>query len=190
MTDQELIEGLRRQDRTAFSYLVDHYQQHVIKTAFYFLGNMEDAEDLSQEIFVDVIRAVNSFRGDSSLKTWLYRITVNRSLNMLRKQKRSSIVVRLEQLFGRENRFNQEPVAEPVTGSDELERKERAEMLHAAIARLPENQRIAFVLHKFDGQPYKEIATIMNIRLPAVESLIFRARQNLVKYLKTAMSDH
>lgn len=190
MTDPELIEGILQRDRNAFQYLVNHYQKQVIKTAFYFLGNMEDAEDLSQEIFLDVIHSMKSFKKTSSLSTWIYRITVNKSLNQVKKQQRKGIAVRLELLFRMQTDHSKFQDAEPSVDCTDLEEKEKRELLHAAINRLPENQKIAFILNKFDDQSYKQISEIMNIGLPAVESLIHRAKLNLQKHLLPQFSEY
>lgn len=190
MTDPELIEGILRRDRNALQYLVNCYQKRVIKTAFYFVGNMEDAEDLSQEIFLDIIHSMNSFKHSSSLSTWIYRITVNKSLNMVKKQQRRGMMIRLESLFIHQAEHGAEKVTEPSVLPTDVEQDEKRELLHAAIHRLPENQRIAFVLCKFDDQSYKQIADIMKIGLPAVESLIYRAKVNLQKHLMHHFSEY
>jgi RNA polymerase sigma factor (sigma-70 family) len=190
MTEPELIEGILRRDRTAFQYLVNQYQKQVIKTACYFVGNMEDAEDLSQEIFIEIINAMNSFKMSSSLSTWIYRITVNKSLNMVKKKQRQGIMVRIESFFRHPSEHFTGSELEPSTSAAEFEQKEKHDLLHAAIRRLPENQRIAFVLCKFDDQSYKQIAEIMKIGLPAVESLIHRAKLNLQKYLTHQFSEY
>jgi RNA polymerase sigma-70 factor (ECF subfamily) len=190
MTDPELIEGILRRDRNAFQYLVNQYQKPVIKTACYFVGSMEDAEDLSQEIFLEIIRSINSFKNNSSLSTWIYRITINKSLNMARKQQRHGIMLRVESLFGHRQGQKEGFSHEPSTCLSDLDEKEKRKLLHEAIGRLPENQRIAFVLCKFDDQSYKQIAEIMKIGLPAVESLIHRARLNLQKYLTPQFSEY
>ncbi len=190
MTDPELIEGILQRDRNAFQYLVNHYQKQVIKTAFYFLGNMEDAEDLSQEIFLDVIHSMKSFKKTSSLSTWIYRISVNKSLNQVKKQQRKGIAVKLESLFRTQTDHSICRDAEPSVDTPDFEEKEKRELLHAAINRLPENQRIAFVLNKFDDQSYKQISEIMNVGLPAVESLIHRAKLNLQKHLMPQFSEY
>jgi len=190
MTDPELIEGILRRDRNAFQYLVEKYQARIIKTACYFVGNMEDAEDLSQEIFLDIIRSMKSFRRSSSLSTWIYRITVNRSLNLVKKHQRRGIFMRLESVFKTPSGNGGERSAEPCITQNDIDHHEKRELLNAAIRRLPENQRIAFVLSKYDDQSYKQIAEIMKIRLPAVESLIHRARKNLQKDLVPYFSEY
>jgi RNA polymerase sigma-70 factor (ECF subfamily) len=191
MTEPELIEGILRRDRNAFQYLVTKYQKQVIKTACYFVGNMEDAEDLAQEIFLDIIHSMNSFKRSSSLSTWIYRITVNRSLNMVKKKQRHGIMIRLESLFRNQGGDGHTCIPpEPADCPGEFENNEKRELLHAAIARLPENQRIAFVLCKFDEQSYKQIAEIMKIGVPAVESLNYRAKLNMQRYLVHQFSEY
>jgi RNA polymerase sigma-70 factor (ECF subfamily) len=190
MTEPELIEGILRRDRNAFQYLVNRHQKQVIKTACYFVGNMEDAEDLSQEIFLDIIHSMHKFNKSCSLSTWIYRITVNKSLNMVKKQQRRGVMVRLESIFRPSSAQPAEIHAEPSVSPDDFENKEKSELLQSALGRLPENQRIAFVLSKFDDQSYKQIADIMKISLPAVESLIHRARLNLQKHLVHHFSEY
>ncbi|MEI7895425.1 MAG: RNA polymerase sigma factor [bacterium] len=190
MTDPELIEGILRRDRNAFQHLVSQYQRQVIKTACYFVGNMEDAEDLSQDIFLEIIRSLTSFNKNSSLSTWIYRITVNKSLNHVKKKQRQGIMMRLESLFRHPGEHTGRVDPEPSVSQSGMEDKEKRDLLHAAIGRLPQNQRIAFVLCKFDDRSYKQIAEIMKIGVPAVESLIHRARINLQKYLVCQFSEY
>jgi len=190
MTDQELIDGILRQERKACQHLVEQYQHMVIKTAFYFIGNMQDAEDLSQDIFVDLIHSVKSFRGASTLQTWIYRITVNKSINFVKRKQRRDIFIRLESLFSNSQKHEEFPFEEPAEKQTVYEQKEQHEMLHAAINRLPENQRIAFVLAQFDQQSYRQIAEIMKLSLSSVESLIHRARVNLQKSLVSQFTDY
>lgn len=187
MTDQELTEGILRHDRAAFRLLVERYQRQVIKTACHFLGNMEDAEDLSQEVFIEVIRSIGLFRRSASLSTWIYRITVNKSLNALKRRRREGIMMKIESLF-RQSAGNHP--AEPVSQDHNGDGEENRQLLHDAIRCLPENQRIAFILHKLEERPHKEIAEIMQIGVPAVESLIHRGKVNLRKSLSPHFSEY
>jgi RNA polymerase sigma-70 factor (ECF subfamily) len=183
MTEPELISGIARHDREAYRHLVDRFQQGVILTAYHFIGNMEDAEDMSQEIFVDVIRSIPAFRQKSSLGTWIYRITINRSLNYLKKKKRAQIMQYWTDLspFSREKAETSGGVVlVGETGHEEETRKH----LYNAMGKLPENQRIAFVLAKLDDKSYNEVAEIMHVSISAVESLLHRAKGNLKKYLE------
>ena len=182
MTDTELIRGILGRDRQAFQYLVEKYQKQVVKTAFYFTGNMEDAEDLSQDIFIEIMDSAASFRHAASLSTWIYRITVNRSLNVVKRNKRRDIFQRLGNIFhdgSQSTGFINEPVSNITTSED----GERRTLLNLAIGSLPENQRIAFVLNKYEELSYKEICDVMNLSISSVESLIHRAKKNLQKKL-------
>jgi len=190
MNDQELIEGIQRHDRNAFQYLVTTYQKKVIKTACYFVEELTEAEDLSQEIFMEVIDSIGKFKAQSSLSTWIYRITVNKSLNAVKKKKRAAIFSRLESLFLPGNGYSDNPIKEPFMENTALEEEEKRKLLYGAIRNLPANQRIAFTFHKFDDLPYKEIAEIMQLSLSSVESLIHRAKLNLQKQLVTHFSEY
>ncbi|MFZ9386507.1 MAG: RNA polymerase sigma factor [Chitinophagaceae bacterium] len=183
MTEQELIQGLREGDETAFKYLVDTYQERVYNTAIGIVQNAQDAEDVTQEVFIQVYRSIHSFKGESRLSTWLYRIATTRALDLLRSRKSKKRFGLLQRLFGDGNEpvfelpdFNHPGVA--------LDRKENAAKLFKAIGQLPENQKIAFTLHKLEDLSYQEISDIMKTSLPAVESLMHRAKQNLRKILE------
>ena len=190
MTDHELIEGLIKHDRIAIHTLVNKYQKKVIKTAFYFLQNMEDAEDLSQEIFIDILDSSRRFRRTSTLSTWIYRITVNRSLNLLKKNRRKRIFYSLEDFFVKKTNDIDPTNYVTVKTTSPMEENERREILNKAIQSLPENQKIAFILCKYEELSYKEIAEIMNISLSSIESLIHRAKLNLQKRLATHFSEY
>jgi RNA polymerase sigma-70 factor, ECF subfamily len=183
MTDQELIEGLTRKERAAIHFLVNKYQRQVIKTAHYFLQNMEEAEDLSQEIFIDILNAAPGFRKSASVSTWIYRITVNKSLNQVKKIKRRNFIQRMSNIlkYDAEEKIDR---TEPSSGSETpIEQKEDHRILENAIGQLSDNQRIAFILSKYDDLSYQEIADIMNLSISSVESLLHRAKINLQKKL-------
>ncbi len=190
MTEQELIEGILNHDRKAVQSLVDLHQKTVIKTAFYFVDNMHDAEDLSQEVFIEIIRSIGKYQGKASLKTWIYRITVNKSLDFIRKRKRIDFVHRLESLFSFRVDGDDSYIKEPGMTDDRVSDRETGLIIEKAVATLPENQRVAFVLNKYDELSYKAISEIMNISLSSVESLIHRAKMNLQKKLVTHFSEY
>jgi len=190
MTDQELIEGIKRHDRTAICELVNTYQKKVIKTAYYFLGNMEDAEDLSQETFLEIMESIGTFRKEASFSTWVYRITVNKSLNKVRKNKREAMILRLESLFHSSEEKENNHSGIPSTDCLPYEEQEKCAILYKAIGSLPEKQRIAFILHKFEERSYKEISEIMVMSLSSIESLIHRAKMNLQKRLICHFSEY
>ncbi len=174
----ELIHALQQGDEKAYATLVKTYGQMVYSTAFGFFNNRTDAEDLTQEVFLEAFHSINKFRGDSSVSTWLYRITVNKSINQLKKNKKR------EQLSGSLIPGGERTMWGHAKSPDAIsENLERRHILHTAMDTLPELQKTAFILHKYDGLPYKEIAQVMNTSLSSVESLIHRAKINLQKKL-------
>jgi RNA polymerase sigma-70 factor (ECF subfamily) len=187
MNDHELITGLKQNEQAAFRILLERYQDLVVTTCFHFLHNRDDAHDIAQEVFIEVYRSISRFRQDAAISTWLYRIAANKSLNYLRKQKNRGLFFPIEKLFSREasvKNLSEPDFTKPL--EKEAEFTARAKMLHNAIEALPANQKSAFTLHKFSSLPYKEIAEVMEISLPAVESLIHRAKKNLqARLIKT-----
>jgi RNA polymerase sigma-70 factor, ECF subfamily len=182
--DSQLIDGLRRGDREAYQILVERYHVKVIRTCTGFVHSTTDAEDIAQEVFIEVFRSVDRFRGESELSTWLYRIAVNKSLNFLRKSARRKVF----SFITGQPEEGKLPVPEKAAGAESnadeaMIRSEQARALEKALESLPENQRTAFVLNKYEELSYKEISGIMNISMGSVESLIFRAKQNMQKKL-------
>jgi RNA polymerase sigma factor (sigma-70 family) len=183
LNELELIQGLKNGEEPAFKYLVDTYQDRVYNTAMGILQNAEDAEDVAQEVFIKVFRSIHNFKGDSKLSTWIYRIATTGALDVLRSRKSKKRFGIIQRLFGENNEpefelpdFNHPGVS--------LDRKENAAKLFKAIAELPENQRVAFTLHKLEDLSYQEVSEVMATSVPAVESLMHRAKQNLRKILE------
>ncbi len=182
MDEKTLIPKLLDGDHQAFRMLVDAFQEKVLNTCYGFVNNKEEAEDLSQEVFIEVFRSIGKFRGDAKLSTWIYRIAVSKSLEEIRKRKRQKRAAYFKSLIGLEG------VAEVVASTNsnphqELEAKQRMEIMQEMIERIPKNQRIAFTLHKYEHLSYQEVADIMLLSLSAVESLMHRAKTNLKKRL-------
>jgi RNA polymerase sigma factor (sigma-70 family) len=182
LNELELIERLRKGDAAAFKSIVETWQDMVFNTSLGIVQNAEDAEDVAQEVFVQVYESINQFKGDSKFSTWLYRIAVTKSLDHLRKKKRKKRFAFLQSLFG----ANEEEVRHtpdfhhPGVG---LENKEKASVLFKAIDKLPDNQKTAFTLHKLEGLSYQEVAEVMETTVSSVESLMHRAKGNLKKLL-------
>jgi len=183
LNEFELIQGLRSGNEAAFKYLVDTYQDRVFNTAIGIVQNAEDAEDVAQEVFIQVYRSINQFKGESKLSTWLYRIATTRALDLLRSKKSKKRFGVIQRLFGDGN----EPIWElpdfhhPGVA---LEKKENAAKLFRAIGQLPDQQKAAFTLHKLEGLSYQEVSDVLETTVPAVESLMHRAKQNLRKMLE------
>lgn len=181
-SDRILVKRLKNGDSSAFEELVNEYQGMILNTCFGFTHMKNDAEDLTQEVFIQVYRSIDSFREDSKLSTWLYRIAVNKSLNFLRKRKNSSWVQQIEDIL-----FSDEAqslsTGQQASPLGILENNEKAEQLSKAIQKLPENQKSAFVLSKYQGLSNKEVANIMESSVSATEALLNRAKKNLQKIL-------
>jgi RNA polymerase sigma-70 factor (ECF subfamily) len=190
MTELELIDGLINQNKEAIQYLVKNYQRNVIKTAYYFVSNMEDAEDLSQDVFLEILKNIGRYKKNSSLYTWIYRITVNKSLDHLRRQKRRDVLHQIGTFIKGSHDGTNRNDTEPAVMDTRNEDNEKREILYNAVNSLPENQRIAFILNKYEDLAYKDIAEIMNLSISSVESLIHRAKLNLQKKLVNHFSEY
>lgn len=182
MTDDEFIFGLRHGEEYAFKELVTQFQDKVFNTALGLLQHHTEAEDIAQEVFIQIFRSIKQFKGDALLSTWIYRITVTKSLDHLRSKKRKKRFGYITSFFG----INNIPVYEPQDFNHPgvlQENKEDAAILFKMIDQLPENQRTAFVLNKVEELSYRQIAAILNTTESAVDSLLQRAKQNLRKKL-------
>ncbi|WP_319591489.1 sigma-70 family RNA polymerase sigma factor [uncultured Draconibacterium sp.] len=184
MSDTEIIEQLKQGNQLAFKKLVDTHQKLVVNTCYGLVQNREDAEDVAQEVFVEVYRNIEKFRSDSKLSTWLYRIAVNRSLNHIRDNKKHKW---FQGFDDEEAAANKDLLRAKTADSDEpeydLENKQRALILKEAINSLPKNQKVAFTLSKYEELSYHEIAEVMDLSVSSVESLLFRAKKGLQKKL-------
>ncbi|MEI8049429.1 MAG: sigma-70 family RNA polymerase sigma factor [Bacteroidota bacterium] len=185
MSEEFFIERLKKGEQSAYQELLNLYADKVYNTALGLMQNPEDAEDIAQEVFTEVFQSIQKFRGQSKLSTWIYRIAVTKSLEEIRAKERGKRKGILLSLFGREDQINvsiNEPFYHPGVS---LENKELSAVLFAAIRRLPENQRTAFTLNKLENLNYSELSEIMNVSVSSVESLLFRAKQNLRQILGT-----
>ena len=164
-----------------FRYLVSQYKAKVYNTCLGFVKRQEDAEDLAQEVFIEVYQKWEQFRGDAQISTWLYRIAINKSLEFIRSKqrlKRSGNNILLEHAGG------ERPLVNFEHPGIKLENKEMAIILMHQIDELPEDQRTAFILQKIEGLSYQEIGKVMNKSQSSIESLLFRAKGLLQTKLK------
>jgi len=186
MNEKELISQVLKGDSSAIRQLVDHYQPQVLRTAKGYTGNTEDARDITQEVLIQVIRNLNKFSGKSSLSTWIYRITINRSLNFIRDNKKRKNPVSLSyQTDSKEKKVTLDlPDNHHAAGADaRVISQDRSLIIHDALNSLPKIQQTAFTLLEYEDLSYKEIAEAMGMSVSSVESLLFRARKNLQKKL-------
>lgn len=181
MEETEFLLQLKRGNQSAFAELVSVYRRNVLNICYRFLLNREDAEDVSQEVFVEVYHSIISFREESKLSTWIYRIAVTKSLDEIKKQSRKKRISSIGKTLGIEK------IVHIVSGTDRpdqtMEQMEDLALLMQALNKLHESQRIALTLSKIEGYTNTEIAEIMQTSLTAVDSLIYRAKQNLKEFL-------
>jgi RNA polymerase sigma-70 factor (ECF subfamily) len=176
------IRNLISGDEGTFRAMVKEHQGRVFHHAMQILRNREEAEDVCQETFIQVYESVKSFKGQSSLSTWIIRIAINKALEKLRKEKRRA---QLRELlpWWMPNESNSHESTE-LHPDIQLENKEKAQSLYGAIDRLNPNQRVAFTLIKLDEMSYAEVSELMNLSIKAIESLVSRAKENIKKELK------
>jgi len=178
------LSELKEKKQTAYAKLLDEYQEKVFNTCLSFVPNVEDAEDIAQEVFVEVFKSVTKFKGNSKLSTWIYRISVNKCLEFIRKKKTKKRFGFMQSISG-----NAIPMDKSAYFTEfnhpgiQLEKKEENEVLFMAINQLPEAQKVVFTLHKIDGLSYKEVSEITKKSISSIESLLFRARKGLKKNL-------
>ena len=154
-----------------------------MNTAITYVQDQGAAEDISQEVFITIYKSILSFNEQSSLSTWIYRVTVNKCLDHLRagaRQKRSGFLI---QLFHRDSGAQLVEKPDFIHPGIVLEQRENSKYLFKALDKLPVNQKTAFILTHIEDLPQKEVADIMNISVKAVESILQRAKVNLRKYL-------
>lgn len=168
-----------------FESVVKTHQEKVRNTCFRFVKNQDDAEDIAQEVFIQIYNSFSDFRQESQLSTWIYRIAVNKSLDYIRKMQRKKRFAQLISIFkNTDEEFNEIELPSQANPQFELEEKERKIILDNAIAGLPESQKSAIILSRYENFSNEEIAQILNTSVSAVEALLNRGKKNLRKLLK------
>jgi RNA polymerase sigma-70 factor, ECF subfamily len=175
LDEQQLVEACLAGREGAFDVVVDRHRRSVYQLCYRFVGNHEDASDLSQEVFLRAYRGLKSFRGGSSLATWLYRIGVNVCLN--------KVTVKKPVTEDIDARQHVDTVHESQV--DRVLREERAVKVRAAIAQLPPKQRATLVLRMYQELSHEEIAGVLDSSVGAVKANFFHALGNLKKMLGT-----
>lgn len=162
--------------QTEFKRIYDNHASMVFNLCLNYLSNAEEAEECAQDVFLKVYNSIDSFEGKSSIKTWIYRITINTSLDYLKKRQRKKWLP----FFSNHKELE---VVEFNHPGIELEDKEAVQNLMNLMHELPENQRTAILLKSIEGLQQSEIAEVMQITVKSAESLLSRAKNNLKKKL-------
>lgn len=176
---EELLAKIAKGSESALAELYALFKTRVYNSALSYLQNVADAEEVTQDVFVKIFQSAARFEQKSSVSTWIYRITVNQSLDRLNHRNRQKRFGVLVGLF----RDNSPQEAIPLPHFDHpgvlLEQKEHARILFQAIESLPDQQKTAFILSFIEGLPRQEAADVMEVSLKALESLLQRAKANL-----------
>lgn len=182
MTDEEIIKRMKRGDRNAFNELVKGYESKVVNAAFGMLSNREDAYDAAQEVFIRIYKSIGAFKGQSSLTTWIYRITVNICNDALRKRQRTAQTISINGESDDENSVMELQDTSP-TPEEAAESNEAQKAVREAIGGLSEEYRQIITLCDLQGLSYDEAAQILQCPTGTVKSRLNRARNSLRKKL-------
>jgi RNA polymerase sigma-70 factor (ECF subfamily) len=176
--DRELVEKFQQGDEASFNELVKRYQEKVYWIARRIAGDHDGADDIAQEVFIKAYSALKDFRGESSVYTWLYRVTINLSLNAARRKKVREFS-RIDEFFelAAEERENPEKI---------LEANEQTELLNEAIQQLPDKQKAAFVLRYQEELSYEEISKILKTSVGGLKANYFHAVKKIGEYVNRA----
>ena len=171
-----------------FASLYEQYKILVYNVALNYLQNTEDAEEITQDVFVQLHQSLSTFKNESTLKTWIYKITINKCLDFIKHKNSKKRFF----IFGKKS--NNESEMQNISNFEHpgilLENKEKAAILFGVINELSENQKTAFILSKLDGMSNPEISEIMEVSISSVESLIFRAKGTLKEKLSKKFTDY
>jgi len=183
--EKRLLERIKSGDEAAFKEFFDVHHKEVFSLSFRLLRNLQEAEDITQEVFFKAYLTMNKFRGESKVSTWLYRIAVNLSMNNQRREKQKYFLS-LDFLFEKGDRQAGDPGKGPMK---RLTQEEEKLLVDKAVDSLPINQRVAVILNHYEGFSYREISGIMGLSVSSVRSLLYRAKQRLQKKLASSLKN-
>ncbi|MBN1397315.1 MAG: sigma-70 family RNA polymerase sigma factor [Bacteroidetes bacterium] len=179
--DYKLIRSIQAGDHQAFELLVRRYQRQIANLVYLTIGNSDDVEDITQEVFIRVYRSLPKFKFDASFFSWLYRITMNLCIDEIRKKKIRR-VFSLDYLTEDTLEKNRKD-KEHSTAFDDLMKEEKQKVVQSALQQLKPEHREILVLREYQDLSYDEIAETLGLRLEAVKSRIFRARKEMKNLL-------
>ena len=177
-----LVQRIQNGDADAFAVLMEEYQKKVYLLALRTVGNQQDAEDMTQEAFLRAYRSIHSFRGDSKLSVWLYRLTTNLCIDLLRSRGRKP-TVSLTVEDNDEDTQELDVTDERYDPEEIFQRRELQRAVQRGLAALPEDYRVILVLRELEGLSYAEIGEVLGLEEGTVKSRLFRARKKLCEFL-------
>ena len=184
-SDAQIMLRVKAGDQPAFDYLVQKYRRPMISFMYRMAHNAAAAEDLAQEVFLRVYRSRESYEASAKFTTWLYRIATNLAVNHARdtRHERAEVTVSLDEPDEDTGTTLEVPDAS-LTAEQAMVRRERMMAIRRKVEALPEQQRLAVIMHKYQQMDYKEIATVLKKSESAIKSLLFRAYETLREQLK------
>jgi len=183
MQPEELLFQIGKGDNTAFKQLYELFKVRVYNTCLSHLQNESDAEEATQDVFVEVHRSAAGFKSNAAVSTWIYRIAVNKCIDRIRHNNRQKRFAFVTSIFNKDSGELMHNPPEFNHPGILAENKEKAARLFKSIRELPENQQSAFILKQVEGLSQKEIAYILDMTEKGIESLLQRAKANLRKKL-------
>ncbi|MBX6361554.1 RNA polymerase sigma factor [Pseudacidobacterium ailaaui] len=185
LSDAEIMLRVSQGDEAGFNYLIEKYRKPIIHFMFRMVHNQAVAEELAQEVFLRVYRSRETYRAEARFSTWLYRIATNLGVNYARdtKHERAAQNVYLDQPDPETGTTPDLADSTPSVEQD-LVREERMRAIRQHVMSLPERQRMAVLMHKYQGMDYKQIGEVLKLSESATKSLLFRAYQTLRERLK------
>jgi RNA polymerase sigma-70 factor (ECF subfamily) len=189
--EKRLVARVKKGDSAAFRAFVELYQGRLYRTVVTMVGNREDARDLTQEVFLKAFDGIDTFRGGSSINTWLYRIAVNLCIDHIRSRKSRPVHAGLDDEFEADDGAFRTASSgeEPHSPLGNALKRERMEVISAALEELSLEHRSIIVLREIDGLSYDEIASVLGVGLGTVMSRLHYARAQLKKRLELLMSE-
>jgi len=185
MEDSAVMLELRAGNMAGFDFLIQKYRKPIINFMYRMVHNQAVAEELAQEVFLRVYRSRDTYRAEARFSTWLYRIATNLAVNHARdtRHERNASTVYLDEV---DSETGTSPdVADATPGAEaQLLRQERMNAIREHVMALPERQRMAVLMHKYEGMDYRQIGDVLKLSESATKSLLFRAYQSLREKLK------
>jgi RNA polymerase sigma factor RpoE len=181
--ERKLVKRAQAGDLNAYDDLVRLYQERIYATVYHMTANHDDANDLAQEAFIKAFRALNSFKGDSSFFTWVYRIAVNKTINFLKQRNRRTLMSLNDLDFNAEHDPDLLALISEKNPRRDLNLSELQQKLNEALQKLSHTHRLVVTLHDIQGLSHDEISKIMDCNTGTVRSRLFYARQQLQAYL-------
>lgn len=187
--EQEIINQVLDGNIYSFETIVNNYKERVINICFSYTNDQNDAEDISQEVFIEVYKSLNQYKRQAALATWIFRIASNKSIDHIRKRKRlkrgSALTSYLDDSINEDWMIHRQH-----NPADELIQEQRKQLLYAGLSKLPTRQKEAFVLTQIEGFDHKSAAEILKTSVKSIESLVIRGRKKLRAVLEKQIKDY